>query len=278
MTVALTEIAYAKINLALHVRARRPDGYHEIETLFAFAEDGDRLFATPAGELTLEIEGEHAGGLAGEDDNLVLRAARALREAFGVKDGAAIRLDKRLPVAAGLGGGSADAAAAIRLLSRLWRIDWRDSRVAGIARTLGADVPACLESRTCFGSGRGDALTPFDARDLAGKPLLLVNPGVPLSTAAVFKAWDGADRGALQPERWPQARNDLEAPAMEIVPQIGLLLGDLAGREGAEFIRMSGSGATCFALFETEERCAAAARNLSQFWTLATRIRAVSVP
>lgn len=277
MTERMTEIAHAKINLALHVRARRPDGYHKIETLFAFAEDGDRLTAERADALRLEIVGENAPALADEAGNLVLRAAGALREAFSISDGASIRLDKVLPVSAGLGGGSADAAAAIRLLARLWGVDWRDTRVMNIARNLGADVPACLESRTCFGIDRGDALSPFPADDLAGKPLLLVNPGLPLSTGDVFRAWDGEDRGALRPEDWFAARNDLEAPAMKIVPQIGLLLGDLAARNGAEFVRMSGSGATCFALFSSDRACREAAESLSQFWTLATRIRGSSV-
>ncbi|HEY0270620.1 MAG TPA: 4-(cytidine 5'-diphospho)-2-C-methyl-D-erythritol kinase, partial [Sphingomonas sp.] len=160
------ETAYAKINLALHVRRRRADGYHDIETLFAFCADGDRLSAAPAGDLRLEIEGPFAAGLSAGADNLVLRAAEALREAAGVTAGARLVLDKRLPVASGIGGGSADAAAALRLLARLWRVDLPDADMHAIAAALGADVPACLVSRACRGDGRGDALAMLDESGL----------------------------------------------------------------------------------------------------------------
>jgi|CXWL01.1.fsa_nt_gi 4-diphosphocytidyl-2-C-methyl-D-erythritol kinase len=271
MNAQLTETAHAKINLALHVRTRRADGYHELETLFAFAEDGDRVSASLADGLSLIIDGPKAAGLDSED-NLVLRAAAALRSTTGVRHGAALHLEKHLPVAAGLGGGSADAAAALRLLARLWGIDPVDPAIMAVARGLGADVPACVLSEACFGSGRGDDLVPFFDASLAGMPLLLVNPGVALGTGSVFAGWDGMDRGALDPADWRTGRNDLTVPAIAHVPEIGALLEELAAQPGASFVRMSGSGATCFALFENLAARDAAARRF-QFWHMATTIR-----
>lgn len=278
-----SETAHAKINLALHVRARRPDGYHTLETLFAFAEDGDRLTATRASALSLTVDGPFAAALAGDDpaDNLVLRAATMLREAFRVEAGAALRLDKRLPVASGIGGGSADAAAALRLLSRLWDLPPADARIIGIARALGADVPACLASIAVRGEGRGDALEPIPAAGLSGTPLLLVNPGIGLSTAAVFAGWDGRDRGALGAgDPWASAlegRNDLEPAALALVPAIGDALALLHAAAGVRLARMSGSGATCFALFDSTEArdvaTLAIARASPGWWLLPTRLR-----
>ena len=251
----MREIAYAKLNLALHVRGREPDGYHRIETLFAFCEDGDVLTAVEADEPSLSVTGPFAGALGDPADNLVMRAVRAV----GGK--AALTLDKRLPVAAGLGGGSADAAAVLRMFG--------GSRE--IAASLGADVPACLLSRTARGEGRGDRVEPVEL-GLAGTPVLLVNPGVPLSTAAVFAAWDGIDRGPLAD--WESGRNDLEAPARRLVPAIDDVLRSLAG---ARIARMSGSGATCFGLFDDEAaREAAAARIAADrpgWWVSQTRLR-----
>lgn len=250
------ETAYAKLNLALHVRARETDGYHRIETLFAFCENGDLVAAEPANELSLAVTGPFAGALDGESGNLVLRAARAL----GVK--AAITLDKRLPVAAGLGGGSADAAALLRMFGGS----------TGLAATLGADVPACLASRTARGDGKGDLIEPVEIEGLSGTPVLLVNPGIPLATASVFAAWDGVDRGPLAD--WESGRNDLEAPARRLVPEIGEVLEALSG---ARIARMSGSGATCFGLYDDEAaRDAEAARigaERAHWWLSQTRLR-----
>jgi 4-diphosphocytidyl-2-C-methyl-D-erythritol kinase len=250
------ETAYAKINLALHVRAREPDGYHRIETLFAFCEDGDVLSAVAADTLSLDVTGPFAGALG--EGNLVLDAARAL----GVK--AALTLDKRLPVAAGIGGGSADAAATLRLLGGAGRTD--------IAASLGADVPACLLSRTSRGEGRGDHILPVEIEGLAGTPILLVNPGVPLATSAVFAAWDGVDRGPLRD--WEEGRNDLEPAAIGLVPAIGAVFDSLSD---ARIARMSGSGATCFGLYASEAgRDAAAARIRAThpaWWVSQTRLR-----
>lgn len=268
----MRETAYAKINLALHVRALEPDGYHRIETVFAFCEDGDLISVAASGRIELQVTGAFADALAGDNDNLVLRAARTLAKRHDIPSGAALKLDKRLPVAAGIGGGSADAAAALRLLARWWDLPNDEAASLEIAAGLGADVPACLSSRTARGEGRGDRLRPLTEAGLAGTPLLLVNPGRPLSTAAVFEGWDGVDRGPL--EAWQDGRNDLEPAAAALVPGIADVLAALAG---ARFARMSGSGATCFGLYRSdEERDAAAAAIAAEFpswWLLSTRLR-----
>ena len=270
------EVAYAKINLALHVRGREPDGYHRIETLFAFAEAGDRLSVRPGDGLKLRIEGPFASALGEGEDNLVLRAARALAEASGVRAGADLLLEKNLPVAAGLGGGSADAAAALRALNLVWGIGLGKAELAGIGRPLGADVPACVHSRTAIGTGRGDLLEHTEPAGLKGMPILLINPGVALSTARVFERWTGEDGGPL-PNDMRAGRNDLEAPAMALEPRIADVLDRLKRQDGAVLARMSGSGATCFALFETQperDRAAAAIKAANPgWWQLSSRIR-----
>ncbi|WP_265570725.1 4-(cytidine 5'-diphospho)-2-C-methyl-D-erythritol kinase [Sphingomicrobium nitratireducens] len=266
---AYREPAPAKLNLALHVRARRDDGYHQLETLFAFCTDGDWLEAEDADGLELAIIGPFATELS-RHDNLVLEAARQLAVAAGHDGGARLTLDKRLPVASGIGGGSADAAAALRLLTRLWSID--PAHAATVAPRLGADVPACLLSMTSRGDGVGDALSPVDLPDISGTPVLLVNPRTALSTADVFARWDGEDRGPLGD--WREGRNDLEAPARALVPGIGDVLDWLAAREGVDVARLSGSGATCFALFDNEEaRGSAAAAVPEKWWHLASHLR-----
>lgn len=273
----MDEIAYAKINLALHVRERRPDFYHRIETIFAFAEDGDVLHVEEtASELTLDVSGPFASALAGEGDNLVLRAARALAGRYGVTRGARLTLDKRLPVASGIGGGSADAAAALRLLARFWELGATEAELLELAADLGADVPACLLSRRVRGEGRGDSLTSLMSDALAETPLLLVNPGVAMSTASVFAAWDGVDRGPL-PDDPAQGRNDLQSPAIAIAPVIAEVLEALRDCDSVRLARMSGSGATCFALFDSADArdaaSAAIARAHPGWWRLATRLR-----
>lgn len=277
MTVAASadETAYAKINLALHVRRRRDDGYHEIQTIFAFVDGGDVLAASARadGAITLCVDGPFAAGLD-SDDNLVMRAAHAL-QAHGNGMGADIRLTKNLPVAAGIGGGSADAAAALRLLLRLWAIRPMDIDLPAIALRLGADVPACLASVTLRGEGVGERLEPVDT-GLDGAPILLVNPLVPCPTGPVFSAWDGIDRGALgdDPEGW---RNDLEAPALSLVPEIGAVLKALREADGAVMARMSGSGATCFALFDEGAARDAARQAVAAaqpgWWTMAGALK-----
>lgn len=281
----MEETAFAKINLALHVRAREPDGYHRIETIFAFCEDGDGLSLAPAaGEVTLAVGGPFAPAIGAGPDNLVLAAAGKLRwfEGFGDRrfPGAALHLDKRLPVAAGLGGGSADAGAAIRLLDRYWSACGDPKELCLAAASLGADVPACIVSRTRIGTGRGDALAMPGRDDVAGMPVLLVNPGVPLATGAVFRGWDGVDRGPLPQGSVLEAalagRNDLEAPAAGLCPVVREVLAALAETQPL-LARMSGSGASCFGLYASEaERDAASERIASArpgWWRLATRLR-----
>ena len=263
------ETGYAKINLALHVRRRRADAYHDIETVFAFCEDGDRVEAEASNVLSLEVGGPFAGELSKSgatavgpsnsvSDNLVLRAARAL----GVT--ASLRLTKTLPIASGIGGGSADGAATLRLLGK-----GRD--LHDIAAKLGADVPACIASVTARGRGTGTDLSTLDA-GVSGAPVLLVNPRVALSTAAVFGAWDGVDKGPLGD--WRDGRNDLEAPARVLVSQVGDVIQWLGAQRGARYPRMSGSGATCFALFDdAAARDAAAASVPHGWWSMASRLR-----
>lgn len=270
------ETAYAKLNLALHVRRRRADGYHELETLFAFLDAGDELAAEPADTFSLTIAGPFAGGLSNGDDNLVLRAARLLAARNGIATGAAFTLDKRLPIAAGIGGGSADAAAALRLLARMWRLGADAVQPADIASELGADVPACVVSHTVHGEGVGERLSPVDATALAGLAVLLVNPGIACPTGPVFKAWDGVDRGGLFLDRWEDARNDLEPPALSLHPGIADVLAALAAT-GPRVARMSGSGATCFALYDTAAARDAAAGMIAahhpSWWTMTGALR-----
>ncbi|WP_159978402.1 MULTISPECIES: 4-(cytidine 5'-diphospho)-2-C-methyl-D-erythritol kinase [unclassified Novosphingobium] len=268
----LTETAYAKINLALHVRRRREDGYHELETLFAFVDDGDRLSASPAEADRLTTHGEFASGIEDPFGNIVAKALSALPHAKGW----AVELEKRLPVAAGLGGGSADAGAVFRMVERGHGLpdDWQAR-----AATLGADVPACVLSVTCIGTGTGTDLVPIE-NDLACTPVLLVNPRVALTTGPVFKAWDGVDRGAMPSGSVRkvalEGRNDLEAPAIAICPVIAEVLAALS--DTAPFLtRMSGSGATCFALYENEAQLQTAAEKLAKshpgWWQMAGRLR-----
>lgn len=272
----VTELAPAKLNLALHVRHRRPDGYHELETLFAFVDHGDTIGVTLAEVDSFTLTGPFAAVLAGEGDNLVTRAAARFRDVFG--GGAqAITLEKRLPVASGIGGGSADAAATLRALATLHGVALDDPRLFAIADGLGSDVPACLMGGTALGRGRGEQLAPLAG--LAGMPVLLVNPGVAVSTAAVFRGWDGKDRGPIGEgdllDVARAGRNDLEPPARAIAPAIDAVLAALAVQPGVLLARMSGSGATCFALFDGvgARDAAAAAVQRPGWWLAATQLR-----
>ena len=280
----LTETAYAKINLALHVRRRRDDGYHDLETLFAFLDAGDDLIVTPADVDCLTIGGEFADGLSTGPDNLVLRALDAMR-ALVPAGGAtipplAIHLEKHLPVASGIGGGSADAAAMVRLLDRHF-VHLGDAGQLGQAmRHLGADVSACIMSETRVGHGDGSDLHMVNADDVRGMPLLLVNPCVPLATGPVFAGWDGVDRGEL-PSGAALAiaragRNDLERPALALCPDIDEVLGVLRAQL-PRLSRMSGSGATCFALFNSMDQMQSAAIRIAddhpEWWVMGGQIR-----
>lgn len=264
-----SEIAPAKLNLALHVRGKQPDGRHALETIFAFCTDGDRLWGEPAPELSLTVTGPFAAMLDDGGDNLVFRAAGALASEARVGRGARLILDKRLPVASGIGGGSADAAAALRLLTSMWRLE--PVIAERVAPELGADVRACLLSMTCRGEGVGDRLELVEA-GVSGAPVLLVNPRQPLATRDVFKAWKGVGSGPLGD--WRDGRNDLEAPARRLVPAIGTVLDWLRKQDGVTVARMSGSGATCFALFESPEARDWAALNCpGEWWHLASELR-----
>lgn len=272
--MSVTELAPAKLNLALHVRARRPDGYHELETLFAFVTDGDLVTVAQTERSTFTVVGLFASALAGEGDNLVLRAVRSFAARFGGGASYAITLDKHLPVASGIGGGSADAAATLRALARLNGIPVDHPGLFACAEELGSDVPACLLGRAAIGRGRGEQLQPVAGA--SGTPVLLINPGVAVSTAAVFANWDGLDRGPLDPNDLLGSRNDLEAPARALAPVIDTALALLVDQHGATLVRMSGSGATCFALFNDPAARDAAAANVGQshpdWWRLASTL------
>ena len=257
--MAVTAFAPAKVNLYLHVTGRRDDGYHLLESLVAFVDIGDRLTAEPAASLSLTVEGPEAADLVAiGDDNLVLRAARLLAERAGITAGAALHLDKHLPIAAGIGGGSSDAAAALLALSRLWRTSLEDEALCNLGARLGADIPACLYRRPVWVGGIGERLEAAGALPEAG--VLLVNPRKALPTAAVFAARRGpfgdVGRFAPMPGEAPAlaralmpCRNDLTEAAIDLVPEIATVLARLGRLPGSLLARMSGSGATCFALF-----------------------------
>lgn len=265
----LTEPAPAKINLALHVRGKLADGRHRLETIFAFCTDGDRLAAEAADDIALTVVGPFAVELGSTEDNLVVKAAHALQAEAGVQQGAALKLTKNLPVASGIGGGSADAGAALRLLTSLWKID--PAHASAVAPKLGSDVPACLLSMSARGDEAGDKLQLIDP-GVSGTPILLVNPREQVSTAEIFARWDGKDLGPLYD--WRHGRNDLEPIATSVVPLIGSVLAWLNVQPGADFVRMSGSGATCYALFDSEEaRDQAAVAVPREWWKLSSFLR-----
>ena len=278
----LVETAFAKVNVALHVRARRDDGYHALESLFVFAEHGDRLigWATDDGAIDLVIDGPFGEALDAGPGNLVVKAARALQSYLGEQRGAAIRLTKVLPVASGIGGGSADAAATLRLLVRLWDVRIDEGELAALALDLGSDVPACIASVTQLVTGRGEGLVRHAVAGLAGMAMLLVNPGVAVPTGQVFAGWDRQDRGPLDAGSLEtligSGRNDLELPAIAVAPVIAEVLTCLNAEPGLVLARMSGSGATCFALFEDDVALADAAMAVRiarpDWWVMETRI------
>lgn len=279
---AISRFAWAKVNLFLEVTGRRADGYHEIDSLIVFAGIGDRLDFRPADNLEIEASGPFASALPPPQDNLVFRAARSLAAQAGLPAHAHITLDKQLPAAAGIGGGSADAAAALEGLAALWHVRPEAEDLAAMAQALGADVPVCLYGRPALVSGVGEVIERAPALPPAW--LLLVNPGVPLSTRDIFAARSGdfsprracdatagtaAELAALLASR----RNDLESPARGLAPQVGQVLDRLACAPEALFARMSGSGATCFALFagprEAKAAAAAIAAERPDWWVAA---------
>ena len=273
MPTGLVRRAWAKLNLFLEVTGRRRDGYHELDSLIVFAGTGDRLAFFPAKDLTLEITGPHGAALSAGGDNLVMAAARALREAAGETPGARIVLDKQIPVAAGVGGGSADAAAALDGLNQLWHLKLGEARLRDLGIVLGADVPVCLFGRPALVRGSGEIIR--RAPPLPPAWLVMANPGIALATRSVFEARSDA---FSEPRDWPadigtlsdlvvaleQRRNDLESPARSLVPEIDRVLAALAQLPGARLTRMSGSGATCFAMFTTADEARRGADILSR--------------
>jgi 4-diphosphocytidyl-2-C-methyl-D-erythritol kinase len=271
----LRERAPAKLNLDLLVTKRRADGYHLLDSLVVFLDLGDELAFAPAPGIELATVGPMAAGLPPGEGNLVLAAARALAADAGVRAGAVITLDKRLPIAAGIGGGSADAAATLRGLCRLWRIDPDPERLAALALRLGADVPVCLAGRPARMRGVGERLDAW--RGPGVLDLVLVNPRRPLPTASVFRALDLA---ACAPRAGPldalaRSRNDLQAPASALLPEIDEVLAALAAAPGCGLARMSGSGPTCFGLFPDAAAAGSAAAALAArhpgWWIVACR-------
>lgn len=283
---SLTITARAKLNLTLHVVGRRADGYHLLDSLVAFTEVGDELTLRPASEFSFTIDGPMADGLTADDSNLVIRAVRALAKHVARPcGGMAIHLHKVLPVASGIGGGSADAAATLRGLAHLWQLKLEPEELTQLGLRLGADVPVCLWSKTCQMSGVGERLTPV--APLPPVWVVLVNPRVSLSTPDVFRARTGpftpayplnesfADAAALA-QALRQRSNDLMAPAMTLQPVIGTVLQALERQTGCLLARMSGSGATCFGLFAGRTAAVVAAsmlmRRQPEWWVTATQL------
>ncbi len=287
MSAGILELANAKINLSLKVRGRQANGYHQLESLVVFASAADRITCVDADVSDLDISGPFADQLAGEESNLVLDAARVFSAALGRDPTVSFELEKNLPIASGIGGGSADAAAALRAMMRLWGDP--PGSIDGIALQLGADVPVCLKKRPSFMTGVGENIRTVPR--LPEIHAVLANPGVSVSTAEVFKRLqagpvEGPDRLPLLPGvetlerliKWLEENgNDLEAPAKAIAPVIGRVLGELQGTPGCRLARMSGSGATCFALYDNPFDAAEAASALSKsnpyWWVTATRLQ-----
>ena len=282
-------LAPAKVNLFLHVGPVAADGYHPLSSLVAFADVGDGVTVERAERLSLTVIGPFGAGLGDGGDNLILKALRALGQATGAGDPpVAVTLDKRLPIAAGLGGGSSDAGAALKGARDALGLTLDDAALAEVAAGIGADGPMCLHARAAWAEGRGDRLT-FEPR-LPPLPAVLINPGEPSPTGAVYRAFDGrgagsADRPAAPADWRPTTvadwlaaqRNDLEASAVALQPAIGEALTEAARLPGVRLVRMSGSGATVFALFDTAEAAAAAARSpiLARpgWWVRSTTLR-----
>lgn len=282
-------LAPAKVNLFLHVAPVSDDGYHPLASLVAFADVGDGLTVEPAERLSLTVTGPFGQGLGDNGDNLILTALRALGAVTGAGDPAlAVSLDKQLPIAAGLGGGSSDAGAALKAARDFLGLSLDDTTLAGIAASVGADGPMCLHARAAWAEGRGDCLT-FEPR-LPPLPAVLINPGVPSPTGAVYRAYDAGHPAAADrpgpPGDWTVSsvidwlavqRNDLEAPAVALEPAISVALNEAARLPGVRLVRMSGSGATVFALFDSLEAASDAARGLSiarpDWWVRATTLQ-----
>ena len=271
----LTMLAPAKVNLSLRITGRREDGYHLLDSIVAFTDFGDRLSVSPNDDIAFTVTGPFAGIVPTDASNLVVKAARALADRFDIPAGigASLTLSKELPAAGGIGGGSADAAAALRLLCDLWNIDPGHPALPGIALSLGADIPVCLRGKACRMSGIGETLSPIPPLPPLG--IVLVNPGAPCSTPAVFKARSGSFSPAASPlpTSWDGERllayladepNDLTDAAVTVCPEIETVLAALSRLPTCRLARMSGSGATCFGLFDTTDSAQAAAAALTR--------------
>jgi len=285
----ISRLARAKINLDLLITGQRDDGYHLLDSLVVFAEYGDTVSASPSDRLNLKISGPFANGLKAETDNLILRAARLLQETYTIKQGAEIHLVKNLPVASGIGGGSADAAAAIKALGDLWGISDMVQNMKESSLSLGADLPVCLLSETAHMRGIGEDLSPVNIS--FPLYLLLVNAGVSVSTAGIFAAraqrktpFSSVRRLPDEISSLPQLTtilraggNDLQQDACQARPEIETTLQQVGSMDDCAFAGMSGSGATCFGIFPTLEAARAAARRLARdfpdWWVAAASVR-----
>jgi 4-diphosphocytidyl-2-C-methyl-D-erythritol kinase len=261
--------APAKINLTLQVARPRADGLHPLHSIVMFADVGDAVEAASADAITLTITGEFADGLEGGEGNLVLRAARALVAAANVTAGATLSLEKNLPIASGIGGGSSDAAATLRALNQLWSLNWSAAQLTPIARALGADVPACLAGAPCVMSGTGEITKAIAAPSFAA---VLVNPLKPLPTLDVYRQFDAMNLGRTLDEREPDFSvsaiaaigNDLTSPAEALAPEITEILATLSADARVRYAALSGSGATVFALCDDSAATEAVADTLQQ--------------
>jgi len=282
----ISVFAPAKINLYLHITGKRADGFHLLDSLIVFADCGDQVAVAPADRLALTIDGPFGTTLSSGDDNLVITAARLLAEFSGIEPKAEITLTKNLPIASGIGGGSADAAAALKALTELWQISPSQEDLLNLAKKLGADVPVCLAGTPSFISGIGEIIIPAPA--LPGIWLVLVNPGEPVATPEVFAKRDGTFSNALPFDRSPATpaelatllsdrHNDLTASATLVAPVIAEVLSALQASHGQLLSRLSGSGATCFALFDDESTAQDAAKSLRadhpMWWVQAAAMR-----
>lgn len=278
---SVREFAPAKINLFLHVGQKRLDGFHDLESLVVFARVGDVLTFEQAEDLTLTIDGPFSAVLSADDDNLVLKAARALAARGKITPKAKITLTKNLPVASGIGGGSADAAAALRGLNKLWGLPFIPDQLRSVGGAFGSDIPVCIEPQAAWMAGRGEKVQLLD--DIATLPMVLVNPGVPVPTGPVFKALQhrhgtglplpGPMSTNVLLEYLSRTANDLEAPALDLAPAVRDVLTALRDQAGVLMARMSGSGATCFALCQSHAAAVTAAATIAaqhpDWWAVA---------
>lgn len=267
-----TKFARPKVNLFLHITGKRTDGYHVLESLVCFPSGGDRVSVTAGDRLSFTQTGPYAKNMGEAADNLVMKAALLLQQTYGTQNGAQIHLEKNLPVASGIGGGSSDAASVLHLLCDLWQLDVPLNDLCKLGQTLGADLPVCLHDGPALMSGIGEVITPV--KSLPKLYILLVNPGVEVSTPAAFskltRIGGSPDAGSFDDlsctdfiDRLKICRNDLQKGAIELVPQIGQALDALQSNDDCLLARMSGSGATCFGLYESLEAAEAAGTEIA---------------